>query len=72
MEFYSENVDDQWAIGPLGGHIGIRNEAIESAMNMRGIEQDERGQLLKEVKIISRAIASELAEEREREREANA
>lgn len=57
-------VSDDWISDPMGGIRGLSAPAIETALNLAGIEGRERLRLFGEVKLIGRTIVAELAEER--------
>lgn len=61
---------DNW-ITDNGWYVGLRIPAIESAMRIMKVDEDEQLILLDEVQLISRTVAKEIAKERERNQEEN-
>lgn len=59
---------DNW-ITDNGCYVGLRIPAIESAMRIMKIDEDEQLILLDEVQLISRTVAREIAKERQKEQE---
>lgn len=40
----------------MGGMLGLRYESVEAAMNMRGVPQEQRAELLQDLQVIEMAM----------------
>ena len=65
-----DRLADEWLVGPGGDLIGLPSQNIESAMRICRIRHSERKAVFDDVKLISRVIAREIHEERERKADA--
>ncbi|WP_047243154.1 DUF1799 domain-containing protein [Chromobacterium subtsugae] len=52
----------QLLVAPMGGVLGLRYEGVEAAMNMRGVPQDQRAELLRDLQVIEMAMVEAIGE----------
>nr|WP_301280416.1 DUF1799 domain-containing protein [Chromobacterium subtsugae] len=52
----------QLLVAPMGGMLGLRYEGVEAAMNMRGVPQEQRAELLQDLQVIEMAMVEAMGE----------
>ncbi|AVG17775.1 hypothetical protein CFN79_18945 [Chromobacterium vaccinii] len=52
----------QLLVAPMGGMLGLRYESVEAAMNMRGVPQEQRAELLQDLQVIEMAMVQAMGE----------
>lgn len=51
----------QLLVAPMGGALGLRYEGVEAVMNMRGVPQEQRAELLQDLQVIEMAMVDVMA-----------